>query len=326
MSTERLLPYLELSDAVVITDREHRLLHVNETFTHISGYSREEAVGRRAGFFKSQLTRPEMYGSMKEAIGSGRAWSGILINRKKSGDLWHSSLSITPFHVGTDVYYVGVFRELEGLEEGAYIGESRKIKLQSSLLRVLAVSSEFRDPEIEGHLRRVQRLTEELILAHDRRLGLGLPMSYIQNVVGASILHDIGKAEVPDQILRKPGKLTAEERTIIETHPQLGTELLSRFRETLDDELWFSQFAAARNIVLYHHEKWDGTGYPYRLKGRQIPLEARVVAVVDVYDALTSRRPYKEAWNPERAGRYLTEHSGSHFDPELVESFAGIGR
>jgi two-component system response regulator RpfG len=126
-------------------------------------------------------------------------------------------------------------------------------------------------------------------------------------------MHDIGKIGIPDSIMQKQGPLTAEEIQIMKTHPQIGYEILqgspSRFLQ------------AAAIIAQSHHEKFDGTGYPFGLKGKKIPVEARIVALADVFDALTSERPYKPTWEWDAAVNYIVEQKGKHFDPELVDVF-----
>ena len=126
-----------------------------------------------------------------------------------------------------------------------------------------------------------------------------------------AILHDIGKMAIPDKILLKPGPLTAEEWNIIRQHPRFAFELLSPI----------SFLGKALDIPLYHHEKWDGSGYPKGLKEDQIPLSARLFAVVDVYDALTSDRPYRPAWAKKKAISYIRDQSGKHFDSRIAEKF-----
>jgi len=124
-------------------------------------------------------------------------------------------------------------------------------------------------------------------------------------------LHDVGKIGIRDPILLKPGKLTPEEFEVMKTHVSLGVDILSK-------SSWLS---GARDVVEFHHEKYDGTGYPQGLKAEAIPLNARIFAIVDVFDALTSKRPYKESWTMPEAIAMLERDSGSHFDPQLVKSF-----
>jgi putative two-component system response regulator len=151
-------------------------------------------------------------------------------------------------------------------------------------------------------------------------MSAGTSKSYMNHIVHSSILHDIGKAEIPEGILYKPGPLSPYERKIIEMHPLMGSDILNKISREINNDV-ISSLEVADHIILHHHEKWDGTGYPHRLKGEEIPLEARIVAIVDVFDALTSRRPYKDSWSVERALSFINEQKGKHFDPSIVLSF-----
>ena len=164
---------------------------------------------------------------------------------------------------------------------------------------------DLRDKETEGHTQRVTALTEELARA------MGIPDTNMIHVRRGALLHDIGKMGVPDRILLKPDKLTDDEWVIMREHPVHAYNLLSRIE--------FLQ--PAINIPHYHHEKWDGSGYPEGLKGEQIPLEARVFAIIDVFDALTSDRPYRPAWPRAKAINFIRENSGAQFDPRVLEAF-----
>ena len=134
----------------------------------------------------------------------------------------------------------------------------------------------------------------------------------------AAPLHDIGKIKISDVVLNKPGRLTEDEFEVIKTHTLSGGEIIEK---TLTDIESDSYLKVAQEMALYHHEKWDGSGYPYHLSGEEIPLCARIMAVVDVFDALTSKRVYKEAFPVEKAFRILEESSGTHFDPKIVGTF-----
>lgn len=164
---------------------------------------------------------------------------------------------------------------------------------------------DLRDKETEGHSLRVT----EMALKLSSRFGMN--DEQLINVQRGSLLHDIGKMGVPDNILLKPGPLTEEEWEIMRKHPQFAYELLTPI----------SYLHQALDIPYSHHEKWDGTGYPRELKGEEIPLAARIFAVVDVWDALTSERPYRPAWSREKAIDYIQAQSGVHFDPQVVEVF-----
>lgn len=164
---------------------------------------------------------------------------------------------------------------------------------------------DLRDHETEGHSQRVMELTVKLAQSY------GLDDEEIHHIKRGALLHDMGKIGVPDAILHKPDKLTEEEWKVMRTHPQLAYEMLYPIE----------YLRPALDIPYCHHEKWDGTGYPRQLKNTEIPLAARIFAVVDVWDAVTSDRPYRPAWNKDQALTYIREQSGRHFDPQVVEAF-----
>ncbi|RJP52870.1 MAG: PAS domain S-box protein [Anaerolineaceae bacterium] len=168
-----------------------------------------------------------------------------------------------------------------------------------------AKALELRDQETEGHSQRVTEMTLRLARA------MGIAEAEIANVRRGALLHDMGKMGVPDSILLKPGKLTDEEWVIMRKHPQYVFDMLSPI----------AYLRPALDIPYCHHEKWDGTGYPRGLKGEQIPLAARIFAIIDVWDALSSDRPYRKAWTKKKTLEYIGEQSGTHFDPAVVETF-----
>jgi len=171
----------------------------------------------------------------------------------------------------------------------------------------LSNAAEYRDPETGAHIKRMGRLSE--LIARN----LGFTKSEQKLLLRAAPMHDIGKVGIPDNILLKPGPLTREEFDIIKTHPQIGFDILSNSQSSL--------LEAGAQISLSHHEKFDGSGYPQGLSGEEIPLMGRICAVADVYDALTSARPYKLAWPPEKALTLLSEERGGHFDPDCIDAF-----
>lgn len=172
-------------------------------------------------------------------------------------------------------------------------------------ITMLAVASEARDEDTGNHVRRIEAYTLAVALQ------MGLSETEAERLGHASILHDVGKIHVPDHILKKPGRLTDAERAEMQEHTLIGERILS-------DNAFF---ATARQIARSHHENHDGTGYPDGLAGDEIPLPARIVHVVDVFDALASQRVYKDAWPPEKARDAIREGSGSQFDPAVVEAF-----
>jgi len=178
------------------------------------------------------------------------------------------------------------------------------------VIRRLGRAAEYRDDLTGFHIIRMSRYSQLLALA------TGMSEDEAENILNASPMHDIGKIGIPDNVLLKPGKLDAEEWRIMKTHVDIGVEILSGSDSVLMN--------MAAEIAQNHHEKWDGSGYPCGLKGEAIPLTGRVVAVADVFDALTTARPYKKAWEIEDAVNFLKEQSGQHFDPKLVELFIEI--
>jgi putative two-component system response regulator len=185
-------------------------------------------------------------------------------------------------------------------------------------LDLLAKASDMRDHETGAHIERVVLFTKVIVrdLLARPHTGYEVSEQYGQDIVDAVKLHDLGKLAMPDHVLLKPGKLTEEEFRIIKTHPIYGSKMLSQAIERMgEDSLLWTAF----EIVLGHHEKWDGSGYPNGAKGDTIPLSARIAAVADVFDALTSERPYKHAWTPEEAFALIYADAGKHFDPYLTE-------
>ncbi|NMC80805.1 MAG: GAF domain-containing protein, partial [Chloroflexi bacterium] len=179
------------------------------------------------------------------------------------------------------------------------------IQAYDTTLEGWARALELRDQETEGHSKRVAALTLRLAQA------AGIKNETLDHVRRGALLHDIGKMGIPDSILLKPGPLTPEERTIIEKHPVYAYQLLSPI----------AYLQPALEIPYCHHEKWNGSGYPRGLKGTQIPLAARIFALIDVWDALRSERPYRPAWSDEAALEYISSQSAIHFDPDLVKLF-----
>ncbi len=171
-----------------------------------------------------------------------------------------------------------------------------------------AKSLEVGGREPEGHTYRVAELSLRLAKK------VGMPHTELNDLVRGALLHDIGKVGVPDSILLKPGKLEPTERALIEQHPMIARQLLTPV-EILRNAI---------DIPYCHHERWDGKGYPRGLKGTQIPLAARIFAVVDVYDSLTIDQPYRAAWTHERALEHIEASAGTHFDPDIVPQFVMV--
>jgi putative two-component system response regulator len=196
---------------------------------------------------------------------------------------------------------------------------NRKLEQRGKItLDLLAMASDMRDHDTGEHIERTTGYTRVVAsaLMDDPAEGYRLTDTKAADIIEAAKLHDIGKIAMPDSVLLKPGRLTADEFEIIKTHPIHGARMLSAALEKLEND---SLIQEALDIARSHHEKWDGSGYPYGLKGTEIPIGARISAIADVFDALTSVRPYKKAFPPREALDVLYRESGTHFDPHLIE-------
>lgn len=194
---------------------------------------------------------------------------------------------------------------------------------QMTTIFAMAKLAQSRDDDTGKHLERVQifckLLAEEL--RKKEEYGLIINDTYIENIFHASPLHDIGKVGVSDNVLLKPGKLTAEEFEIMKGHATIGAETLQEVKRHYPQNGFIGMGIA---VAKFHHERWDGTGYPNGLAGENIPLSARIMALADVYDALKSKRVYKPAFSQEETCKIIRNSSGSHFDPNIVEVFLKI--
>ncbi|MBL7163015.1 MAG: GAF domain-containing protein [Anaerolineales bacterium] len=452
-------------DAITITDLDTTILDINPAFERITGFSREEAIGKKPSLIKSEHTSTEFYRQLWDHLLNQGYWEGEIINTRKTGEIWDSHLTISTIKddKGKPIAYLSINRDISKTkqrqrEREAVINVSSALRIatkRSDMLPVIlnqtkslmsanaaalamrdpetggtlvelgigawgpttglqldvgegffgsvialgiptvtdnlledprvrpdlvaeqiavaglpltaagqtigalfvgrpkpfaveevsilsaigdmvanaiqraslheqtrdlainleqaydatlegwARALELRDQETEGHTRRVTEITLRLARA------MGIQEEDLDHARRGALLHDIGKMGIPDSILLKPGKLTKKEWEIMRRHPVLAYEML----------LPVDYLKPALEIPYCHHEKWDGTGYPQGLKGEAIPLAARIFAVIDVWDALCSDRPYRKGWDKEKVLEYIREQSGSHFDPQVVEMF-----
>ncbi|HLY55255.1 MAG TPA: two-component system response regulator [Stellaceae bacterium] len=201
-------------------------------------------------------------------------------------------------------------------------GRTREVvAIQDVTILVLASLAETRDTDTGSHIRRTQhyvRVLAEHLRGHPRFADT-LTDPYISTLFKSAPLHDIGKVGIPDRILLKPGKLDPDEWAIMKTHAALGREAIEQAERSLGTQVGF--LTCAKEIAQSHHEKWDGSGYPDGLGGDDIPICARLMAAADVYDALISRRVYKDGMSHEAAAQIIVRGSGSHFDPDVVDAF-----
>lgn len=233
--------------------------------------------------------------------------------------------------VGVGISWIRFSRRMvmnqKELLEKMVADRTEEIRLtQQTSIEALATLSEYHDTDTGDHIRRIRNIVSILAqrLKQHSQYGVYLDQrpDYIEDLSLAAILHDIGKNAVPEAILAKPGKLTAEEFDLMKTHTSIAGEIFKKANLFFIDRYGKDSYLAlARDIAHFHHERWDGKGYPRGLSGQAIPLSARIVAVADVYDALTSKRPYKEPWPHEDAVNEITKGSGTQFDPTVVDAF-----
>jgi len=206
--------------------------------------------------------------------------------------------------------HVSLYRHCTQLQRMVDLRTQELLNTRLEIIRRLGRAAEYRDNETGMHIMRMSHITRLLALAH----GLGADKAEI--LFQASPMHDVGKIGTPDHVLLKPSKLNEEEWELIKKHTTMGAAIIGEHPSELME--------TARIVALYHHERWDGTGYPAGLMREAIPIEARIVALADVFDALQSVRPYKQGWTIEQTLQYISDNSGTHFDPALVTTFFRI--
>jgi diguanylate cyclase (GGDEF)-like protein/PAS domain S-box-containing protein len=288
-----------------------RTIRVNDSLCSILQRSREELLGRRI----SDFTHPDDRSAVTEKLRpllAGTVGTSAVETRylRPDGSAVWVAVSVTALHNADGsvrTYSSYVIDITERRMRGAQVHAAR---VES--LRRLAIASEYRDNETYEHTERVGRVSVAIGRA------LAMSESQLDLLREAAPLHDIGKVGISDVILLKPGRLTPAERQIMERHTLIGADILTGSESSV--------LQMAEEIARTHHERWDGRGYPNNLAAEMIPLVGRIVAVADVFDALTHERPYKEAWPLERAIAHITAESGSHFDPAVVDAFSTLDR
>lgn len=223
----------------------------------------------------------------------------------------------------TNNEYLHEINKRANLEEDLHQSYKKNARSKLAIIVGLAKLAEYRDSDTGSHIERIQEFTSLLAKELQKKPDFKDYISdeYIEDIHISSILHDIGKVGIPDAILKKPGKLTVEEFEIMKEHARIGGDSI----KAVEIKTGVRSFLTlAKEIAYMHHEKWDGSGYPFGIKGEEIPLSARLTALADVYDALTSKRCYKIAFSHEKAKKIIVESSGTHFDPMVVDLFLAI--
>ncbi len=260
------------------------------------------------------LSGPDLCAAIRATDFGGYIYTILLTGRSKSSD------SVEGLNSGADDFLV---KPVEPAQLVARLRIAERIlsfQTRDVTIFALAKLAESRDPETGAHLERVRSYSHILAQHMATRASRERPIEpdYPHLIYLTSPLHDIGKVAIPDHVLLKPGRLSDREFEIMKTHATLGAETLEA---ALKQHPEASFLRMAMEIALTHHERWDGTGYPNQLKGEQIPLCGRIVALADVYDALTSKRIYKNAFSHDSAHALILKDEGSHFDPAVVQAY-----
>jgi HD-GYP domain-containing protein (c-di-GMP phosphodiesterase class II) len=316
-----------------VCENNGRFLYASPAFLELTRYKSLEELRVKGDFFVDPKARADELETVRSA---GKVTSYPLAVNAGTGKVLqiHDSavyLGESCFGVFFDVTaLVSSNAELkdalqvqELLNDSILTGTKALQRTQGAAIRSLARLAEYRDPETGFHLQRICEYTRLLALEVFRRspFTFRITREYGDDISVSSMLHDIGKVSIPDSILLKPGKLDAPEWEMMKRHTIFGWEVLHKADTELGEQ---SFLTLAATIALSHHERYDGSGYPQGIAGQNIPLSARICALADVYDALTTARPYKEAWTHEHAVEEILRQSESHFDPVLVEIFRDI--
>ena len=317
--TQRLLDSAAME--IVVLDPEERIAEINENSLRQTGFEREAVVGHPAGRLWDEISLQKL----REDLSRNRVFQGELTEITLGDEPRSIHYTFSPIRgeFGEKIGFIGIGRPLMDTDrfEMELLQRLEQIRQTQGVAMVgLAKLAEYRDPETGQHLERMRNycrlFAEELSTLPE--YSAYITEEYIEGIYNSSPLHDIGKVGIPDAILLKPGRLTPQEFEVMKQHSRIGGDALRAADQQLEGESFLTM---GKEIAYHHHEKWDGTGYPDGLRGNAIPLSARIVAISDVYDALTSKRVYKDAISHDRARAIIIESSGSHFSEDLVRVF-----
>jgi PAS domain S-box-containing protein len=306
-------------------DFDSNFTFVNDSMSRILGFPKNDLLSLNYRKFMDEKNAHLIEETFNDCRQSGKPVKAFDCEFNRNGLVLFIETSVSLLNDSTDVPvgYRGIIRdrtEKKKLEMDLIESYKELQNARSATILGLAKLAEYRDEGTGTHLERIReyarRLAEEM--AENSRYKDIITQDFIDDIYQSSILHDIGKVGIPDRILLKPGKLTAEEFEIIKRHATLGGDAIRAIESRIVGR---SFLFLGREIAYNHHEKWDGSGYPRGLKGDEIPLAARIVALADVYDALTTKRFYKEAYSHEKSKQIILDLKNSHFDPEIVDMF-----
>ena len=316
--------------SIILTDFDQNVLFWNRGAENIFGYAAEEMIGSKITrlYQEDGVTAKTVEMLRQQILQKGGMLRAQVRQLAKDGRELIISLAISPMidAGGTVRGILGIGQDVTEearLHEELLKSYKRMQRIQRSSIFALARLAEFRDEETGQHLKRMQDYCRILScrVRLNKKYSEVMTEQFIDDLIQSSLLHDIGKVWLPDSILFKQGKFNREEYDIMKRHCAYGAQALE---EAADETEQDSFLAMGRDIAYYHHERWDGTGYPSGLSGEEIPLSARIVAITDVYDALTTERRYKRAYTHEEACSLIVESKGHQFDPDLVDAFIEV--
>ena len=309
-------------------DFEGYFIFVNDSLSKILGVPKIDLKFMNFWDFMDEENAARIYETFLECRRSGEPAKAFDCEFNIDGKIRYieASASLLRDSKGLPTGYRGVLRdrtekkkmEMDLLESYRKVQEARNATILG-----LAKLAEYRDEGTGTHLERIReyaRILTAQLAKNPKYRGL-IDQQYIDDIYQSSILHDIGKVGTPDRLLLKPGELTEEEFETIKRHTLMGGNALNAIESQIEGK---SFLAMGKEIAYNHHEKWDGSGYPQGLKGEAIPLSARIIALADVYDALTTKRFYKKAYSHAKARDMILELKGKHFDPQIVNAFAAV--
>ncbi len=296
---------IDNSTIVSKTDKKGNITYVNQAFCDISGYTSDELIGKPHNIVRHSDVSSEIFKNLWKTIQSGNTWTGVVKNLTKDDNPYWVDATISPIYDSDNnlVEYIAIRHDLTD----TIIMNQEIQNTQHELIYRMGESVESRSKESGNHIRRVAHYAKLLGQLH------GIDSQTCEELFIASTMHDMGKIAIPDSILLKPGKLDKDEWEIMQTHSRIGHRILE------GSSLPILQIAA--KIAHEHHERYDGKGYPRAIKGEDISIYARIVSIVDVFDALVSDRVYKKAWDYEKVIKLFNEESGYQFDPTLMKLF-----
>jgi PAS domain S-box-containing protein len=295
---------IEQSNIILRLDKNKIITYADKEFYEISGFTKNELIGKPYDFIK-RVTEDHQVEQMWDDLENKRIWKGQISNIFKDNKVHHFLATAVPIINlnGEILEYMSIRKDITEV-----IDLHKEIEgTQREIIYKMGEIGESRSNETGNHVKRVAEYSKLLAKLH------GLDEKECDVLFTASPMHDIGKVGVPDSILNNPGKLSDEEWKIMRKHTVIGYNILKNSKREI--------LKAAAIVARDHHEKWDGTGYPRKIKGEEIHIYGRITAISDVFDALGSTRCYKEAWTDEDIFKLLKDEKGKHFDPQLVDLF-----